>query len=130
MTLTTEQLNYLNIALMVGSCLLAFVYPFELFLFSYAVLGPLHYLTEISWLHERNYFTEASRKRAGATQRGWLVLVAGTMGAVIIGLVAAEGAGTRINPWWEITLFYSVFLSAALVSVIQGRSLRIAVFIL
>ncbi len=30
--------------------------PFELFLFSYAILGPLHYLTEISWLHKRNYF--------------------------------------------------------------------------
>jgi hypothetical protein len=25
-------------------------------LFAYAVLGPLHYLTEISWLHERKYF--------------------------------------------------------------------------
>ncbi len=30
--------------------------PFELFLFSYAVLGPLHYLTEINWLNKNNYF--------------------------------------------------------------------------
>ncbi len=42
---------------MLGSCALAFVVPFELFLFSYAVLGPLHYLTEITWLHKRDYFT-------------------------------------------------------------------------
>lgn len=35
----------------------AFLLPFELFLFSYAVLGPLHYLTEISWLHKKHYFT-------------------------------------------------------------------------
>ncbi|MDQ5928474.1 MAG: hypothetical protein QG594_248, partial [Bacteroidota bacterium] len=32
--------------------------PFELFLFSYAVLGPLHYLTEINWLHQKNYFVQ------------------------------------------------------------------------
>lgn len=42
---------------MIGSALLAFVLPFELLMFSYAVLGPLHYLTEISWLHDRRYFT-------------------------------------------------------------------------
>ncbi len=34
----------------------AFVLPFEVFLLAYAVLGPLHYLTEISWLHDREYF--------------------------------------------------------------------------
>lgn len=40
------------------SCLVAFFIPFELFLFSYAILGPLHYLTEIGWLHKKNYFTK------------------------------------------------------------------------
>lgn len=43
---------------MVISAVLAFILPFELFLFSYAVLGPLHYLTEIGWLHKKNYFTK------------------------------------------------------------------------
>jgi hypothetical protein len=55
--LSTNQVNYLNIALMALSALLAFLYPFELFLLAYAVLGPLHYLTEISWLHDKNYYT-------------------------------------------------------------------------
>jgi hypothetical protein len=54
----TDRLNYLNIGLMLLSLGVAFFVPFELFLFSYAVLGPLHYLTEISWLHERKYFTK------------------------------------------------------------------------
>lgn len=54
----TDRLNYVNIGLMLISCLVAFYVPFELFLFSYAVLGPLHYLTEISWLHERKYFSK------------------------------------------------------------------------
>jgi hypothetical protein len=45
-----------HLALMLAVLLLAFVLPFELVVFSYAVLGPAHYLTEISWLHERRYF--------------------------------------------------------------------------
>lgn len=56
--LNNDQINYINIGLMLVSCVLAFILPFELFLFSYAVLGPLHYLTEIGWLHKKNYFTK------------------------------------------------------------------------
>lgn len=59
--MTTAQVNYLNIGLMLISAIAAFIIPFELFLFSYAFLGPLHYLTEISWLHKRNYFTKGKR---------------------------------------------------------------------
>lgn len=55
--MNTKSIDTANIALMIVSCVAAFVVPFELFLFSYAVLGPLHYLTEISWLHKRNYFS-------------------------------------------------------------------------
>lgn len=52
------QINYLNMGLMALSAVLAFFLPFETFLFAYAFLGPLHYLTEISWLHDRNYFSK------------------------------------------------------------------------
>jgi hypothetical protein len=52
------KINYLNISLMFLSALGAFFLPFEVFLFAYAFLGPLHYLTEISWLHDRNYFSK------------------------------------------------------------------------
>jgi hypothetical protein len=34
----------------------AYLVPFELLLLSYVVLGPAHYFTEISWLHDRKYF--------------------------------------------------------------------------
>lgn len=53
---TEKGINYTNMGLMVLSALLAFLLPFKLFLFVYAVLGPLHYLTEISWLEKRKYF--------------------------------------------------------------------------
>jgi hypothetical protein len=52
------RINVVNIGLMMISCCAAFLMPFEVFLFAYAVLGPLHYLTEISWLHDRQYFSK------------------------------------------------------------------------
>jgi hypothetical protein len=53
-----QRINYINIGLMLASMIAAFIMPFEVFLFAYAFMGPLHYLTEISWLHDRNYFTK------------------------------------------------------------------------
>ncbi len=53
-----DRINLVNIGLMLLSCAAAFIMPFEVFLFAYAVLGPLHYLTEISWLHDRRYFSK------------------------------------------------------------------------
>lgn len=59
MTLLKEdKINYLNIGLMLVTAALAFFMPFETFLLAYAFLGPLHYLTEISWLHDRQYFSK------------------------------------------------------------------------
>lgn len=55
---TDKGINITNIGLMLFSTVLAFVIPFKLFLFVYAVLGPLHYLTEISWLDRKNFFIE------------------------------------------------------------------------
>lgn len=46
-----------NLWLLIGAFVVAYLIPFELLLLSYAFLGPLHYLTEISWLHDRKYFT-------------------------------------------------------------------------
>jgi hypothetical protein len=43
---------------MLITAVLAYFYPFETFLLAYAYLGPLHYLTEISWLHDRNYYAK------------------------------------------------------------------------
>lgn len=55
--LSLNAINYINIGLMILAAGIAYVIPFELLLFSYAVLGPLHYLTQISWLHDRKYFS-------------------------------------------------------------------------
>lgn len=52
----TVQSDLYNTLAIVISLTLAFSIPFELFLFSYAFLGPLHYLTEINWLEKNDYF--------------------------------------------------------------------------
>ena len=53
-----DKINYGNIFLMLITAVCAYFAPFETFLLAYAFLGPLHYLTEISWLHDRNYYTK------------------------------------------------------------------------
>src|SRR5947207_16007393 len=50
----------INVGLMLLALIVASAIPFELFLFAYAVLGPLHYASEISWLFDRRFFSAAS----------------------------------------------------------------------
>jgi hypothetical protein len=52
-----NRLNYLNVAAMLLASCLAICIPFELVLLSYAILGPAHYVTEISWLSGKQFFT-------------------------------------------------------------------------
>lgn len=78
------NLDRLNIALLAVSMLLAIRWPFEILLLAYAVLGPLHYMTEISWLHDRNYFL-ARRRDIWPLMAGGLVLI-----IAIIAFAAAD----------------------------------------
>jgi hypothetical protein len=52
-----NRINYYNILAMLAAACVALVIPFELVLVSYAILGPAHYLTELSWLKNRHFFT-------------------------------------------------------------------------
>lgn len=57
----SKNVDLLNVLLIFISLVAAFKLPFELFLFSYAVLGPLHYITEINWLKGKNYFVKEKK---------------------------------------------------------------------
>ncbi len=46
----------IHLGLMLAALGITYLIPFELLLLSYVVLGPAHYFTEISWLHDRKYF--------------------------------------------------------------------------
>jgi hypothetical protein len=52
--------DVVHLGLMLSALGLAYLLPFELLLIAYTVLGPAHYLTEISWLHDRQYFLSAN----------------------------------------------------------------------
>ena len=60
--MNTERIDILNLGLIALSLLMAIIIPFKLFIFSYAILGPLHYLTEINWLKHKNYFIRPKRE--------------------------------------------------------------------
>ena len=50
------KIDILNTLLIVLSLVIACILPFGLFVIAYAVLGPLHYITEINWIRDKGYF--------------------------------------------------------------------------
>ena len=101
--MSLDRVNVLNIGLMLASTALAFALPFELFLFSYAVLGPLHYLTQISWLHTRGYFTTG--------KNDYLVLIGL---CACIGLLKFVVSGVDAEGWATTTVIVAFAGAAAL----------------
>lgn len=59
--MNAKEIDIVNVILIIVSLTLAINLPFQLFLFSYAFLGPLHYTTEINWLKEKNYFLKETK---------------------------------------------------------------------
>ena len=51
-----RAVDAVHLGLMLAALAITYLVPFELLLLSYVVLGPAHYFTEISWLHDRKYF--------------------------------------------------------------------------
>lgn len=74
------QVNTLNIFLILVSLVLAYQFPFELFLLAYAILGPLHYVTEINWLEKKNFFVKER-------SQVWLLVLLTTVIAIPFALV-------------------------------------------
>jgi hypothetical protein len=113
--MSSSQVNVLNIGLMVAACIAAFALPFELFLFSYAVLGPLHYLTQISWLHTRGYFTTGGRDYV------WLVTLAVCLLLLRYVLVIDDQAS------WATAVVCVAFVSAGAMALVTSTAAKIGV---
>jgi hypothetical protein len=115
---TTRGVNLVNIILMVVSCVVAFFIPFELFLFSYAVLGPLHYLTEISWLHKSNYYTK------GKYDFLWLILFG------IITTVSSIFEAYRDWSDWGANVIFIGFVLSLLFILIKDNYIKILAIVI
>jgi hypothetical protein len=93
-----RRTDFIHLCLMLIAVGLAYVVPFELLALAYVVLGPAHYTTEISWLHERRYFVP---------HRGYAVALA----------VIALGAALVTNAsWFGFILWAALVLGALLVT--------------
>lgn len=98
----TEKIDLINIGLMIISACVAMILPFELFLFVYAILGPLHYLTEISWLHDKKYFTK------GKYDAVWLLVI----GAILMLYFFKGAIGLTFPKSFDANLMFVALLSA------------------
>jgi hypothetical protein len=105
-------INYVNICLMILSMVAAYILPFEVFLFSYAVLGPLHYLTEISWLEKKNYFIK-SRKDI------WLLVL-----LVFLVTIGMFDPASKVNSFLGSILF-SGFIYALIIIFVDKLALKL-----
>lgn len=117
--MNTKDVDLLNVILIIISLTLAFNIPFELFIFSYAILGPLHYLTEINWLNERNYFTQQAKWM-------WLFLIFAVIISIpllfmlpffnnLMGLVNSKKIGTVIYSYTDEMILTSILFSIGLI---------------
>jgi len=95
--------DLIHLALLLASLALAYVLPFELLLLAYIVLGPAHYFTEISWLHDRKFFMP-HRALAG-------VLALAALGGMFIA-----------KPYWSGVLLWCCLLLSAIAALGVSRS--------
>ena len=93
-----------HLGLMLAALLLAYLLPFELVVLSYAILGPAHYLTEISWLHDRGYYLPGRKSAI------WLAF-------------AALGAMFIASPYWYGVLVFTA-LAACVVMTAKREAAR------
>lgn len=124
----TDKLNYINIGLMLISCLVAFFVPFELFLFSYAVLGPAHYLTEISWLHERNYFSKGKYDYVFLGLAGLILFVILYTGKMFPSVTIFDKDPVS-KQFWSTGLVYLSFVAAIAMAFLKNTFQRFIAFI-
>jgi hypothetical protein len=105
----------IHLGLMLLALALTYLVPFELLLLSYVVLGPAHYATEISWLHDRKYFLP---------QRGIAIALAAT--AIIAALI--DNASWFGFVMW--VAFVACALLAATTTALQSTMLVMGAFVL
>lgn len=132
-----DRINYLNIGLMFGSLGMAFLAPFEVFLFSYAVLAPLHYFSEIAWLHRRQYFSP------GKYDYIWLGLLAvllflsqfvftsfqsGAAGLIAFGFLFSFAVIVLKNPYYKGIAALLIILSAIWLTDVRWYFVLFAIF--
>ncbi|HAA11552.1 MAG TPA: hypothetical protein DCE41_07570 [Cytophagales bacterium] len=127
--LTAKRVDQVNVGLVIISLALAVFFPYRGFLVAYAVLGPLHYLTELNWLHGRDYFMK---------NRQWIWIAFG--GAFLVSFPKLVDPKYPTASWFpagltnainEVDVFSNAFLFVTLLLAItfvltKNRKIRLA----
>ncbi|MBL4708676.1 MAG: hypothetical protein JKY48_09590, partial [Flavobacteriales bacterium] len=112
-----NKIDFLNIILIPICGVLAYFFPLKVFILSFCILGPLHYLTEINWLNENRYFSALGKKK-------WLIVGLITSFILIVPrlyfelIVEDESSSltqliTNINYWSNGAIFSCLLLAIA-----------------
>lgn len=96
-----ERQDWAQPGLVILSAMVAYALPFEGVLLSYAILGPAHYLTQLNWLHDRNYFVADARSR-------WLFVGVGAAGLAFIMTVTRTNESAAV--YFVVTLCMALLL--------------------
>ncbi len=125
-----RNVELINIGLIVLSIILAFIIPFRLFLIAYAVLGSLHFVTEINWLHDRNYFvSDRNFLPIGLITTGLIILPKALSYAGFSGPEWIENILLLIHEYSNGAIFFCLWASIAM-TLIPNRIGRYSVVVL
>lgn len=113
--------DLINILLILISALVAMILPFELFLLSYAILGPLHYLTEISWLEKKRYFLPSHKD-------AWLLVAICSVLSILLMMIFLLTNQTSELSLWPPCLIFLAFAAAFIITFIRDWWFRINAF--
>lgn len=96
----------LNIALIACSAFLAYLFPLELFIFAYAILGPLHYVTEINWLNDKKYYFST---------KNWIWLLVGVTASLVLFVPKLYFEYGNMDSWFgEVMLIVNSWSNSAI----------------
>jgi hypothetical protein len=84
--LGAARLDWVNIGLIVACAALARAWPYHVLMAAFCLLGPAHYLTQMSWMADKGHFLSTDGNR-----RKWFVGSSWAIG-IAVGLLAALGA--------------------------------------
>ena len=109
--------DIINICLIIISFIVALKIPFSLFLLAYAILGPLHYLTEIFWLDKQSYYLIDKKDFR------WIVIIGVIATGLMLSRFIPSLAQTGFLKFPNSTIFHGlIFLSIILVAGIRRTS--------
>ena len=118
----------IHLGLMLSAFAAAYLVPFELLLLAYVVLGPAHYFTEISWLHDRSYFLPHRGIAIGLTVLAVVAALidnASWFGFAMWGALMACAMLAATASAAEGTLLFMIALALAAIMASSGQSFAV-----